>query len=141
MDRIGSPLVQGGTPAERGRRRMPDGEFIDLEIALHGGVEHSYGLELRCLEPRSTTPREVGLNAPIEVHIDPLQLRLELSEMEGYGQLLWNSLFRERPAAALLDSARAITERERLPLRLRLFVSPSAWRLHDVRWEALTNPD
>jgi hypothetical protein len=67
-------------------------------------------------------------------------LRRSATDDLAYGRLLTESLFAVPDVRQLFATARVAAESWELPLRMRLFIGPSAPELHDVRWETLRDP-
>ena len=58
----------------------------------------------------------------------------------AYGQLLGQSLFADPAVQTAFAQARSTAQTQEVPLRLRLFIGPSAPELHSLRWETLRDP-
>lgn len=56
----------------------------------------------------------------------------------AYGKLLSNSLFGTEAIRTAFEKARAAAQDA--PLRVQLFIGPSAPELHSLRWETLRDP-
>jgi hypothetical protein len=73
--------------------------------------------------------------------LDPSVLRQHLFDDEAYTGLLTEALFASPEVKQLFCEARAVAERDGQPLRVRMFIGPSAPELHDIRWELLGDPE
>src|SRR5262245_5495014 len=106
----------------------------ELEVGLHRRYSGGFTVELRLSQPDSEAEDLLASGSLVTFDLDALKA----AELDPacYGKLLAQSLFddpavREKFAiAANLDT----------PLRLRLFVGPSAPELHELRWETLRHP-
>ncbi|MCP4657024.1 MAG: CHAT domain-containing protein [bacterium] len=112
----------------------------ELEIGLHKIDAAAYQVELRFTRPDSEAelPPERGT---VAFDLDP-QLDPHL-DAEAYGAALTASLFppENRGVLNLYGKARVATEASGLPLRVRLFVGPTAAELQTLRWELLCDPE
>jgi hypothetical protein len=114
-------------------------EYADLELGLHRRAEGRYGVELRFSQPDSDA--DIRLTGEeVIVEFDPAALDAEQSDPLDYGQALTQRLFAAPPLQAAFLKARAAADSLDIPLRLRLFVGPSAPELHTLRWETLRDP-
>ena len=112
--------------------------FVDLEIGLHRRDGQTWTVELQC----NLSDQDVDVRLVREgpsFNLDELR-RLTLDDV-AYGRLLTSTLFGIADVRELFAKARGAAETQDVPLRLRLFVGPNAPELHDVRWEALRDPD
>jgi CHAT domain/SIR2-like domain len=108
--------------------------YAELEVGLHRRYSGGFTVELRLSQPDSEAEDLLASGSLVTFDLDALHA----AELDPacYGKLLAQSLFadpavREKFAiAANLDT----------PLRLRLFVGPSAPELHELRWETLRHP-
>lgn len=110
----------------------------DLEISLHRWYAESYAIELRFKRPNSEA--DIPPVRAVKVQIDFDALREHSTDIEAYGRLLTNILFSESEIRDRFIQARTVAQEEGIPLRLRLFVAPSAPELSDLRWETLRDP-
>lgn len=110
----------------------------DLELSLHRWYADSYAIELRFRRPGSDA--DIPPVRAEEVPIDLVSLRELSQDIKAYGQLLTQTLFKKEAIRDAFVKARAIAEEENLPLRLRLFVTPTASELNALRWETLRDP-
>jgi hypothetical protein len=112
-------------------------ESVDLEIGLHRRGAESWTVELQCTRPAEDVDVRLVRDGP---RFDLDELRRLATDDLAYGRLLTASLFAVPEARQLFAMARAAAESLELPLRLRLFLGPSAAELNDVRWETLRDP-
>ncbi len=59
---------------------------------------------------------------------------------DDYGKVLGENLFASQEVYAAFDKARTVAQSLDAPLRIRLFIAPSAPELHSLRWETLRDP-
>jgi hypothetical protein len=114
------------------------GEFVDLEIGLHRRDGRTWTVELHCNRSDQDIDVRLVRDGP---SFDLDELRQHAADDVAYGRLLTDTLFAVDDVRQLFAMARAAAESQDLPLRVRLFVGPSAPELHDVRWETLRDPD
>ena len=112
----------------------------ELEIALHRLDAGSYAVELRCSQPGEDTDVRLVRDGPALAHFDFDGLRALALDVSAYGQLLGQNLFDDRAVQKLFNEARSTAQAAAVPLRLRLFIGPSASELHSLRWETLRDP-
>lgn len=113
-------------------------DYADLEITLTRWDKDTYRVELRYSQPGSET--DTRLNAPATVRFDRAALRaLELQPNE-YGKALGANLFGDPNVKTMFAQSRASAQAQRLDLRLRLIIDPTAAELHELRWEMLRDP-
>lgn len=117
--------------------------IADLEIGLHRRTEGVYAVELRFNLP-ADAPEDAAEISPItgddvQVSFDFEALRALQSQPDAYGRALAETLFTGQVATAFA-SARAVAASAAGPLRLRLFIGPSAPELHSLGWEMLQDP-
>jgi hypothetical protein len=114
--------------------------YADLEIGLHHREADRYSVELRFRDPESDGEVRLTARVPPLAQFDFGRLRELHVEEEAYGQLLSQGLFGDPDVAKAFAQARSTAQARNVPLRLRLFVGPSAPELHDLRWEMLRDP-
>jgi len=114
-------------------------EPADFEIGLHRRDIESYVVELRFNRPDSDADNRLT-GAPIVARFDVAHLRELMQDDAAYGQALTGSLFADPAVQQALEKARGATQPNDMPLRLRLFIGPSAPELHALRWETLRDP-
>ncbi|MGH2522969.1 MAG: CHAT domain-containing protein, partial [Anaerolineales bacterium] len=108
-------------------------EYTDLEIGLHRREAQTYAVELRVNQPDSQADTLHTGTA----HFDFDALRRDHLKPAAYGQRLFQNLFADD---AVREAFRKAQSDER-PLRVRLFIGPSAPELHTLRWETLRDPE
>jgi hypothetical protein len=115
-------------------------EFAELELGLHRRDGEPYLVELRYTQPDSDADVRLGQGQPIQAQFDFSALRAQSTNPAAYGRALGGMLFADRALAQAFAEARASTQTQDLPLRVRLLVGPTASELHTLRWEALCDP-
>ena len=113
-------------------------DYADLEITLSRWDKDSYRVELRYTQPDSET--DTRLNAPALVKFDRTALRALELQPDKYGAELGARLFGDANVKAMFAQSRASANTQRLDLRLRLIIDPTAAELHELRWETLRDP-
>lgn len=109
----------------------------DLEIALRRLDGQTAAVELRFSPPGSDGDVRLGDEASASFVLDQLEaLAYDTGE---YGALLGRCLL-AGPVGEAFAKARQDADSAGAPLRVRLFVAPTAERLHALRWEALRDP-
>jgi len=111
---------------------------INLELTLRAGHDQDYQAEAHCTLPGSTAPIDTSAR-PTRVPLDLERLRALTLDPAAYGLALGQALLTGEIATSVAQ-ARAVAQRERLPLRLRLVIAADAPELHTLRWETLRNP-
>jgi hypothetical protein len=115
--------------------------YADLELALHRRDTDSYSVEMRYNAPDSEAEVRLLDDGAAAVSFDLAALRrLELDSV-SYGQALQSALFANEAIAKAFHTARSNAQSQNAPLRLRLFIGPSAPELHSLHWETLRDPD
>lgn len=117
-------------------------DYADLEIGLHHHSGNQYRVELRLRLPDSDADRQPTGQQPLLAIFDPVVLGALAADMTVYGKALTNSLFAVDTVRTFFAEARAAADSQNpsVPLRIRLYIGPSALRLHDLRWETLRDP-
>ncbi|HSJ52289.1 MAG TPA: hypothetical protein VLC52_00965, partial [Anaerolineae bacterium] len=108
--------------------------YGELEIGLHRRDAEHYRVELRFTPPGSDG--DVRLS-PGEPRFDLDRLRALQADATAYGRELAASLLADPTLRQDLAQARSATQSQGAPLRLRLFVGPSAPEMQGLRWETL----
>jgi hypothetical protein len=112
--------------------------YAELEIGLHRRDADAYAVELRFTQPDSDDDKRLDAGA---AHFNMASLdKLAAGDPAAYGQALSDSLFADAAVQSAFAQARASAASLDAPLRLRLFVGPSAPELHNLRWETLRDP-
>jgi CHAT domain/SIR2-like domain len=114
--------------------------YADLEIGLHRQDADSYRIELRFSMPKSDSEIRLGGDTPILVHLDMDELCAQELDPDAYGLLLGERLFNNARMKTAFAQAISNAQSNEVPLRLRLFVGPSAPELNALRWETLRHP-
>jgi CHAT domain-containing protein/SIR2-like protein len=114
--------------------------YANLEISLHRREEGGYSVELRFSQPRSDADLRLIREGLAAAQFDLTRLRDAAYDPAEYGRLLTESLFNPEIRNAF-GMARKIAQGMDSPLRVRLFVAPSAAELHSIHWEMLRDPE
>lgn len=114
--------------------------FADLEIAIHRRDADNYAIELRFTPPNAEGEIRLIQDGPALAHFDLARLRTLAVDVRAYSQALTSSLFQSPAIKAAFSQARSGAQAMDVPLRVRLFVDPSAPELHRLRWEVLRDP-
>ena len=112
----------------------------DLEIGLHREDAGAYAIEMRFSQPDSGTDDRLESSTPPLARFDFEGLRALSLDAPAYGRLLSDSLFADPTVRELYMRAMSYAQAQNAPLRLRLFIGPTAPELHSLRWETLRNP-
>jgi hypothetical protein len=113
----------------------------DLEIALHRRDGVHWAVELRFDDPSADAENALIPQSALAVTFDVHKLdELAHEDIAEYGRVLGRSLFTSDVNAALGES-RAAAQRAGQPLRVRLFIGPSAPELHCLHWETMRDPE
>lgn len=112
-------------------------KIADLEIGLHRRSPEAYAVEFRFSQPDSDVDIRLGQG---NVQFDFQTLTQLLPNQPEYGQALTKSLFAESAVQSAFAQALTNIQTLDIPLRIRLFIGPSAPELHGLYWETLRNP-
>src|SRR5690349_19452025 len=112
-------------------------DIADLEIGLHRWDEAGYVAELRFSQPNSDADVSPE-RGPVSLDLE--KLRAAELDQAAYGQLLTGALFGDPAVRSAFDKARVAAQSQDMPLRLRLYIGPSAPELHRLHWETLRDP-
>lgn len=116
--------------------------YADLELGLHRWSADDYSVDLRYSQPSSDADvRLVRGGTPGILQLDLPQLQALSTDSAAYGRALGAALFADPAVAGAFAQARASAESLGAPLRVRLFIGPTAPELHALRWETLRTPD
>jgi tetratricopeptide (TPR) repeat protein len=107
---------------------------VDLEVTIRPAGS-AYRVEARCTAPDTDAPTD----AAATIQIDRLRLDALTLDSAAYGLALGEMVLAGL-IGAILGTARAVAEREGVPLRLRLALDPDVDALHTLRWETLRDP-
>ncbi len=115
--------------------------YADLEIGLHRRDITNYIVDMRFIDPRSETDvRLVRADDLPLARFDLDELRLYVLDPATYGKRLTDMLFAHHAVKEAFDKARTAAQTLNMPLRVRLFIGPSAPDLHALRWEKMRMP-
>ncbi|HEY2736988.1 MAG TPA: hypothetical protein VGK45_01215, partial [Thermoanaerobaculia bacterium] len=114
-----------------------DTPTAELEIAIHRWDAGRHTVELRFRRPDSDADISPARGL---VRFDTAALLALALDPDAYGKELSHQLFAVAEVHEQLEQARAVTEAKGWPLRLRLFIGPSAPELQSLLWETLTDP-
>ncbi len=116
---------------------MPDKTpAADLEIGLHRRTAGDYSVELRFNQ--STSAAEVRYDGTATFDLE--QLQQQRLDPLAYGRLLSEQLFTDVGLLQHVAEAYSMAHAHNAPLRVRLFIGPSATELHHLRWETVRHP-
>jgi CHAT domain/SIR2-like domain len=115
--------------------------YPDLEIGLHRREAEVYSIDLRFSHPGGK-----GETRPIQgelprIQADLAKFRQLVANPAEYGTTLWTTFFGEPKVQSAIAQALAAAQACNLPLRVRLFIGPSAPELHKLCWETLRHAD
>lgn len=111
----------------------------ELEIAIHRRDTESYNVDLRFVHPESDSDVRPAYGDLEPLRINP-EAFLRAADPQAHGQTLAQALFVETKVQAAFEKALAAAQVLDAPLRVRLFIGPSAPELHNLRWETLIDP-
>jgi CHAT domain/SIR2-like domain len=114
--------------------------YADLECGLHRRDADSYAVELRFSRPGDEAESRLMRDEPALVQFDVDHLRVLTFDPAAYGEHLSKFLFADPALQTAFAQARSAAQALQVPLRLRLFIGPSAPELHSLRWETLRDP-
>lgn len=115
--------------------------YAELEISLHRRGMHRYAVELRFSKSgRDSIPPLVRVSAHL-VQFDMPRLHTLANDPAMYGEVLSASLFSDGAMQQAFSQARHQARSPGVPLRVRLFIGPSALELHALHWETLHDPE
>jgi hypothetical protein len=109
----------------------------ELEIGLHRRDAFLYTVDLRYMSPSAGTDEWVTG----EARLDFDKLRSMGLDDAAYGSELSRSLFNDQNLRVRFAEVLKATEAQDDPLRLRLFIGPTAPELQTLRWERLRDPE
>src|SRR5262245_25236446 len=113
--------------------------YADLEIGLHRRDGDAYAVEMRFSHPDSDADIRLVQDMAL-VRFDAARLREEVLDPLAYGAVLSESLFAAPTIQTAFNQARSSAQSLDVPLRVRLFIGPTAPELHSLRWETLRDP-
>lgn len=112
----------------------------DLEIGLHRYDAESYSVELRFSHPESDADVRLVRQSPALMRVNLNRLRAAGLDSRSYGKLLGEYLLGDAAIQSAFRQAYTAAQSLEVPLRVRLFIGPSAPELHHLRWETLCDP-
>jgi hypothetical protein len=117
-------------------------QYADLELSLHKTDVGRYAVQFRFSQPGSEADTGLGQEKPVWVELNPEDeaFDADVLDAEAYGKTLTECVFKDAALRTAFSQARASAQSQRLPLRLRLWISSSAPELHQLRWELLRDP-
>ncbi|GAB4211798.1 MAG: hypothetical protein OHK0022_46760 [Roseiflexaceae bacterium] len=113
---------------------------VELDLVLRRAEGRGFLIEMRCTQPSSAAPVDLLGGEALVVSFDRTWLNALALDPAGYGVALTHMLFVHQPLRQGFAQARAVAQSNGVPLRLRLHIAPDAAELHDLRWEALRDP-
>jgi hypothetical protein len=114
--------------------------YADLEIALHRYGAGIFSVDFRFNLPDSEAEIRLSQSKIILAHFDFNALtKLEIASHD-YGTELTQELFHDPDLKLIFAQSISSSQMLALPLRLRLFIGPSASELHALHWELLQDP-
>ena len=114
--------------------------YADLEIGLYRRDADNFRIELRFSMPNSDAEVRMSRDQPLMAHFNAKKLKELEADDEAYGLLLGRSLLGDSRMKEAFSNALSNAQSKEAPLRVRLFLSPSAPSLHSLRWETLRDP-
>jgi hypothetical protein len=111
---------------------------VELEIGVHRTDSSTWTIELRGSVPKEDV--DIRVVRPTDSP-DLAALRQLVADDRAYGRLLTDGLFGNPDIREQFGKALAAANAQDLPLRIRLFIGPSAPDLHDLHWETLQDPE
>ena len=112
-------------------------DYADLEIGIHRRDRNSYGIELRYSLPHRDAEIRVVRGGPAVTIFDLREFQALRHDPVAYGRQLGKALWADPEVMNGMEQAKASAASANIPLRLRLFIGPSAPELHGLRWETL----
>jgi CHAT domain/SIR2-like domain len=113
--------------------------FPELEIGLHRWDADNWTVDLRFTPLGNDSENRFASNLSALVDFEGLR-KLSTDDVE-YGRLLGKGLLGPPDIHEVFNHARVAAQTLGLPLRVRLFIGPSAPELHQLRWETLRDPE
>ena len=121
----------------------PETQFADLEIGLHRHDPERYSVEMRFTPPDSDAEVRLVRGDLATAQFDLVALRELALDDAAYGRALSQGLFGDATGSEVrtaFDQTRVVANNQGVPLRLRLFIGPSAPELQGLNWEMLRDP-
>lgn len=111
----------------------------DLEIGLHRREADAYSIELRFSHPGAEAETRPTSGELPRIQADLAKFQQLIRNPAEYGTALWTTFFGEPNVQSAIAQALAAAHARNLPLRVRLFIGPSAPELQSLCWETLRN--
>ena len=111
----------------------------ELEIRIDRQYANNYPVEVRFTQAQSDVENDLAPTNAAPLQLDLGRLRDLEPDPYAYGQALTQMLFGGWVGDALTTARRNSMTLD-TALRVRLFITPSAWDLHSLRWETLRDP-
>lgn len=117
-------------------------QSADLELSLHHAEAGLYSVEFRFNLPNSEADTGLGQGSVVHAQIDPSAEVYHplVFDPKEYGKALSKALFADEILKTAYLQAHASAQAQDVPLRLRLWIGPSAPELNSLRWETLLSP-
>lgn len=117
-------------------------QYADLELSLHRIGTGNYSVNFRFSHPESEADIGLAQGKNVTAAINPSaeSLIMDLTSAEDYGHALTAMVFQDPDLSAAFAKARASAQTLNVPLRMRLWIGPSAPELNSLRWETLRDP-
>ncbi len=113
----------------------------ELELGLYRFDQNNFSLRFRFWQPGTAEESNLGLSETCLAVFDLPELLALQSNPQKYGLRLSEMVFGDPAARAAFGQARARADTLKVPLRLRLYIDPSAVELQVLFWETLIDPD
>jgi hypothetical protein len=114
--------------------------YADLECGLHRRDMNGYAVELRFNRPGEDAETRLLGDKPGLVPFAVDHLHALAYNPAAYGEQLSKHFFNDEDVHTAFAQARGAAQALQVPLRLRLFIGPSAPELHRLHWETLRDP-
>jgi hypothetical protein len=115
--------------------------FADLEISLHRYDARKYSIDFRFSTQDSDADSGLPQGHQAFAEFEFEKLDESVVNPESYSKVLTQSLFNDEVLRTNFLKARASASANEIPLRFRLFISPSAPDLQHLKWELLCDPE
>ena len=115
-------------------------DYAILEIGLHRHDATRYRIEPRLWLPDEDADRRPPGSVSLLVELDLDELGALDGQPTEYGEKLRDCLFIPPVRDLLTKGREVLTGDPPVPLRLRLYIGPSAPELHGILWETLRDP-
>jgi hypothetical protein len=117
-------------------------QYADLELSLHHAEAGMYSVEFRFSLPNSEADTGLGQGSVVHAKIDSSAEAYQplVFDPKEYGKALSEALFADEALRMAFSQAQASAQAQDVPMRLRLWIGPSAPELNSLRWETLLSP-